>query len=294
MSLWLGHMWLLPAVALLFLIPFLLFVAPLFLSWASPLVSRVKSPCSTWIVTRDGKRRATKQTEKGKEIKRTRENPSPTLWLAHVTRIHHRTQTTRQHECKGRGKKVDGRNKTTTRWSTVNPETARPLRNHHRHNATIKYGRKRNESACTHIQVHPSTSINKGGIWITTQHAYAAQVLSAILLLFNLKSHSSVNATQTARRWRGYSPTFSFRSFVLFVGRDGPFPSLAFSCSTVISSLLRIIETVQIRGSLLLPLTLLISGWDVHFNWVRLNHEGKKLKIFTRQFDYRSRYRISW
>jgi hypothetical protein len=33
------------------------------------------------------------------------------------------------------------------------------------------------------------------------------------LLLFNLKSHSSLNGTQTARLWRGYSPTFSFRSF---------------------------------------------------------------------------------
>ena len=114
-----------------------------------------------------------------------------------------------------------------------------------------------------------------------------------ILLLFYLKSHLSHNRMNPRRAYGGFSPTSYFRSFVSFFFDSRDVPSLMFSCSTIISSLLRIIETVQIRGSLLFSLTLLVSFRDFHFNWVWLNQEGKKPKIFTRQFDCWSRCRIS-
>ena len=68
------------------------------------------------------------------------------------------------------------------------------------------------------------------------------------------------------RAYGGVSPTSYFRSFVSFFFDSRDVPSLMFSCSTIISSLLRIIETVQIRGSLLFSLTLLVSFRDFHFN----------------------------
>lgn len=72
------------------------------------------------------------QPNKPKKEKKNKENPiEPISYSMACTCYAHPPPHT--DNTTGTGKKVDGRNKTSTRWSTVNPKTARPLRNHHRH-----------------------------------------------------------------------------------------------------------------------------------------------------------------
>ncbi len=154
-----------------------------------------------------------------------------------------------------------------------------------------KIEKKRNESACTHIQVvHPFTKGNMKNdttrIRRSGSFCYFAPFLLENAFIFerNTKSAPVAGLVQPSHFVRS---SFCWTWWTFSIS-----PVQLLYCNFLLATY--IIETGQIRGSLLLSLTLLISGWDFHFNWVRLNHEGKKLKIFTRQFDYRSRYRISW